>query len=165
MRRAVIVLGLLVPAAARASGDNMEVAIGTGVDAGDSTGIAIRLAETFEMSEQAEDGPIYGVTCGYDYWRASTQGGFNIPIGGFVGARTHDIVTTFGAGVGLLGLEENHDERGFGVVPYVGTTLGFELGKRHTLAFEGRISRHVLLGTDDFFRWGVLVMYGTRIGH
>ncbi len=163
MRRLVIAVCLLVPAAAQAS-ETLDISIGAGVDTGDATGWAIRFGQTMDMTA-AEDGLIYGMTCGYDYWRAGSSSGFNIPIGGFVGARTHDVITTFGAGVGLLALESNHHDDGFGVVPYLGTTLGFALAGRRTITIDGRISRHVLLGTDDFSRWSVLVMYGGSVGH
>jgi hypothetical protein len=153
----------LLPTAASAS-DDMSLAIGGGVDSGDGTGWAVRLGETIEVTK-TDEGLIYGATCGYDYWRASTSSGFNIPMGAFVGARTHDITTAFGAGVGVLAFESNHDDDGFGVVPYLGTTLGFELAGRRTITIDARISRHVLLGADDFSRWSVLVMYGKTIGH
>lgn len=164
MRRLLFVLCLLVPVAARASGDKLNVSIGGGVDSGDSTGWAVRLGETMEVTD-TDEGLIYGTTCGYDYWRASTSSGFNIPIGGYVGARTHDITTTFGAGVGLLAAEKMRGDAGFGVVPYVRAALGFELAGRRTITVDGRMSRHALVDVADFTRWSVLVMYGTTFAH
>jgi len=162
MRR-LLLLCLLIPTTAEAS-DDLTLAIGGGVDTGDDTGWAVRLGETIEVSK-TDEGLIYGATCGYDYWHTRTASGFNIPMGAFVGARAQNVTTAFGAGVGVLAFESNHDDTGFGVVPYIGTTVGFELPGKRTITIDGRISRHVLLGTDDFSRWSVLVMYGKTIGH
>jgi hypothetical protein len=160
----MFVLCLVGPTAAHAGKEQLHLAIGGGVDAGDGTGWSVRFGQRLELTD-TEEGLIYGTACGYDYWRAGSSSGFNIPIGGFVGARTHDITTTFGAGIGVLAFESNHDDDGFGIVPYVGSALGFELAERRTITIDARISRHVLLGADDFSRWSVLVMYGGNVGH
>ena len=162
MRRLLLAL-LLVPSLAHAGDEGLNLAIGGGVDIGDTPGWAIRIGETIELSRHA-DGFIYGTTCGYDYWHAATGAGFHIPIGGYAGVRAGSVISTLGGGVGVLALETLHDDRGFGIVPQVATTLGFELDDVRTVTIDARLSRHVLGGAPDFTRWSVLVMIGKQLG-
>lgn len=161
--RALLVALLLIPATSHAGDERMNLAIGAGVDLGATPGWAVRFTETIEMSPKTQ-GLIYGSTCGYDYWRGADGNGFHIPIGGYVGVRAHSVTSTFGAGVGVLAFESFHDDRGFGIVPHIGTNLGFELDETRTASIDARAARHVLARSPDFTRWSVLVMIGKTLG-
>ena len=161
MRLAIIATLVLVPLAAHASGDKMNIALGGGIVMSDASAWGIRLGETIDVSDTDGDGVIYGSMMGYDFWRGTDGDGFQIPVGGFAGVRAGRVTSTIGLGLGLLALESWHGQDGFGIVPQAVTTLGFNLDATRTVTIDARVSRHVLGGADDFNNWSVLLMIGT----
>lgn len=161
--RLVLAMLIALVGPASASDDKMVLRLGAGVDTGDEAGYTVRF-ENVQATERPS-GFVVGAASGYEYWSAGASSGFHIPIGGFVGTHVGGVTSTFGAGVGLLAIEEVRDDTGFGVVPYASATLGFDLSRRRSVTIDARASRHVLLGAPDIWRWNIAVMWGTSVGH
>ena len=159
---AMLVLVLAAAGDARASTTAMVVGGGGGVAAQDEPGFAMRVS--MALVTRHPSGFIHGMTEGYEYWRAGGESGQGMQVGGFAGTYRHGVVSTLGAGLGLPAFRATPSGTTGGIAPFANVTLGFDVGDNRTITFDARVTRDVMLGTDDGTRWSIAVSWGTSIG-
>ncbi|MBA3392624.1 MAG: hypothetical protein H0T89_08270 [Deltaproteobacteria bacterium] len=161
-RTLALLLLLGLAATARADGDHHAV-LGIGTQVVREPGWVFRLQQSLDMERSDPDHstPLFGFRSGLDIYSAGGHWGYSLPVGFYLGGRAGNVRSTIGGGAGLLAIDGRAGDFGFGIAPYVGTTIEIAMGKA-IVVVEGRVTREVLGDADDYTLWNVIVMFGRR---
>lgn len=159
MRAIFVVLLLAIPAHA----GSKLVLLGAGnATVDEAPGWIVRAEARLDFND-TDDEPhlVFGNSFAVEAWSAGEHEGFAVPVGWYAGAQVGHARTTLGVGFTVWAYELTKTPAAKGIAPFANATLEATAGKL-AISLDGRIARQVLLDTEDFNVYSVLVMLGRR---
>jgi hypothetical protein len=161
----LIVLALVIASAPAHAGEHFSLyGLGATLRNGDP-GWSLRAEKRLDAtrSRVTNETSVVGGRIGLEFWNVGETTGFNMPVGFYTGAQLKTVRTTVGGGIGLWAFDWGRgSEEHAGIAPFLSSSIELTAGDM-VLSLDGRFSRQVLLKTEDYNTFGVMLMVGYRM--